>query len=114
MRAQEHPADRKKGMTGKRIAAICAIVLLVGMYVVTLIAAILDAPGSGRLFRLCLGLTAIVPIFTWICIWAVGRLTGRHTIASVDVLQSDPEERRRMEEAVRREQESQRSSEKTD
>ncbi len=79
---------------------MAGVILLAGLYVLTLIAALLNAPWAGRLFRFCLGMTVVVPIFLWICIWAVGRLTGRHTMASPDILDSDPEERRRMEEAL--------------
>ncbi len=99
--------DRKDG-TGKytpvqRGAAIAGIVLLAGMYVAALVAALLDTPWAGRMLRLCLGLTVAVPVFLWICIWSVGRLTGRRTIASPDILNSDADERRRMEEALQRE-----------
>ncbi len=89
----------------KRIAALLAVLLLVGVYAAALVLALLDFPGSARLFRLALGLTVALPILAWILIWCVGRLTGRHTIASLDILNSDPEERARMEEAVRKKEE---------
>lgn len=87
--------------TAKRVVAWIAIVLLVGMYVVTLIAALLSSPGAGDLFRFCLGMTIAVPIFAWILIYAIGYFTKKHTIASVDLLHSNEEARREMEEGVR-------------
>lgn len=88
--------------TAKRIAALIGILLLVVMYVVTLFAAIFDSSSTGRLFRLCLGLTIAVPIFLWIFIWCIGVLEHRKTIASMEILSSNPEERRRMEEALQK------------
>lgn len=86
--------------TAKRIIAWIAIVLLLGMYIATFVSALLSRPGTGDLFRFCLGMTIAVPIFAWIAIWAVGVLTHRHTIASMDILNSNPEARKEMEDAV--------------
>ena len=58
---------------------------------------------SGRLFRFSLGMTVAVPIFLWIFIWCVGRMRGRHNMASLDILSSNKEEREKMERAVQEE-----------
>ena len=70
--------------TPKRIAALAGVVLLAGMYVVSLIAALFDFPGSDTLFRISFAMTLAVPIFLFIFIWAAGRMSGKRII-------SDPE-----------------------
>ena len=52
-------------------------------------------------------MTIFVPIFLWVLIWCVGRLFHKKNMASLDILDSNPEERRRMEEALAREMEMQ-------
>lgn len=91
----------------KRIAAILAIVLLAGMYLVTFILAVAGNEKSAQLLRFCFGMTIFVPIFLWVLIWCVGRLFHKKNMASLDILDSNPEERRRMEEALAREMEMQ-------
>ena len=96
-------AGGKAPWTAKRVAAVAGIVLLVGLYLLTFISACIGTESSGKLFRFSLGMTIAVPIFLWIFIWCVGKLTNRHSMASMDILSSNPEERRKMEEAVLRE-----------
>lgn len=67
--------------TPKQIAAIICVILLVLLYLATLVVAILDFPGSDRMFAACLTATVGLPILLWIYIWTYGRFTGRHTIA---------------------------------
>ncbi|MBR3470927.1 MAG: hypothetical protein IKH28_14755 [Lachnospiraceae bacterium] len=78
----------KNKMTAKRIAAILGIVLLFGLYIVTLIVAIVDRGSSGKLFMACLIATVAVPLLLWIYIWMYGVMTNKHTIASFDVRKS--------------------------
>ena len=75
----------KNKMTAKRIAAILGIVLLFGLYIVTLIVAIVDRGSSGKLFMACLIATVAVPLLLWIYIWMYGVMTNKHTIASFDI-----------------------------
>ena len=75
-------SGQKAPWTVKRIAAVAGIVLLVAMYVVTLISALIGTPGAGKLFRFSLGMTIAVPIFLWIFIWCVGKLTDQGSMAS--------------------------------
>ena len=70
--------------TKKQIAAVICIILLVLLYVATLIVALLDFPGSDRMFASCLGATVGLPILLWIYIWVYGKFTGKHTIADPD------------------------------
>ena len=72
----------------QRIAAIIGIVLLVLLYIVTLIAAIFNFDGSGRLFQACLFATIGVPLLLWIYIWLYGKVKGKETIATVFPVQS--------------------------
>lgn len=65
----------------KQIAALICVILLVLLYVATLVVALLDFPGSDRMFAACLMATIGLPILLWIYIWAYGRFTGKHTIA---------------------------------
>lgn len=79
-------ANKEKSRTTPRqIAAIIGIILLVGLYVVTLIAAITDNSGSGRLFQVCLIGTVAIPLLIWIYIWMYGKLTQKHTMADLDI-----------------------------
>lgn len=93
--------EGKAPWTVKRAAAVAGIVLLVALYVVTFVSALIGTEGAGRLFRFSLGMTIAMPIFLWILIWCVGKFRNRHSMASLDILNSNPEERRKMEEAVR-------------
>ena len=97
---KENTAEKKRYTPLQRALAIIAIALLVGMYLLTLMFALLSSPFADRMFRACLGLTIFVPLAAWITIWAVGVLTHRETIASPKVLNSNPEERRKMEAAA--------------
>lgn len=53
---------------GQRIAALVAVVLLVGMYLVTLAAAIFTSPAAPELFKMCIGSTILLPIMFWLYI----------------------------------------------
>lgn len=76
--------ERKRSVS-KRIVALCGVVLLVLLYVVTLVAAILDTTASAGLFRMSLLATFAIPLLVWIYTWMYGKLTGRHTIADSEV-----------------------------
>lgn len=73
----------------KQIAAILCIILLVLLYIATLIVALLDFPGSDRLFAACLMATIGLPILLWIFIWVYGRYTNKHTISDIFPQQDD-------------------------
>lgn len=64
----------------KQIAAMTCVILLVLLYIVTLVVAILDFPGSDRMFASCLLATIGLPILLWIYIWVYGKFSGRRTI----------------------------------
>ena len=99
----ENKMEQKAPWTAKRVAAIIGIVLLVALYVITFVSAFLGSEGAGRLFRFSLGMTIAVPIFLWIFIWCIGRFQNKRNMASLDILSSNPEEREKMEKAVREE-----------
>lgn len=63
----------------KQIAAILCIVLLVLLYAATLIVALLDFPGSDRLFAACLMATMGLPILLWIYLWLYGKYIDRRS-----------------------------------
>lgn len=72
----------------KQIAAWICIVLLVLLYVATFVMAFMDFPGAGALFRACLGATIGLPVLLWIYIWLYGKVTDKHTPASLDLFQT--------------------------
>ncbi len=81
-------SDKKHPWTLKRIAALLAVILLAGLYVLTLIFAVAGFEGARELFMACLFLTIAVPILTWLMIWLIGALQGRHTFASPDIFRT--------------------------
>lgn len=68
---------KDKKISPKQVAAMICIVLLVGMYVATLIVALLDFPGWDRLFQACLVATIGLPILLWIYIWLYQQIKER-------------------------------------
>lgn len=74
-----HTPKRSKA---QRIAAMICIILLVGLYVITLITAFIDKSATRQWFMLCLIGTVVIPLLTWIYIWMYGMMTNKHTIAS--------------------------------
>lgn len=68
---------KDKKISPKQAAAIICVVLLVGMYVATLIVALLDFPGADRLFQACLVATIGLPILLWIYIWLYRQVKER-------------------------------------
>lgn len=84
----------------KRVIAWAAIVALLVMYAAAILSALFGGP---NLFRLCFGLTIVIPLFAWVLIWAYGVMTTRHTIASMDIMNSNEQARKEMEEGVKRE-----------
>ncbi|MDD6716870.1 MAG: hypothetical protein PUF49_10945 [Firmicutes bacterium] len=102
----------KSSWNAKRVIAVVAIILLAGIYVAAFIAAFFADADAGRIFRFCLGMTVAVPVFAWIMIYMTGWFMGKHTIANVDLLNSNREERKKMEDALARQQEADRKSQK--
>lgn len=74
-----------KKATSKQVAAIVAIVLLVLLYVVTLILAFIGNENTNKLFGVCVLATFAVPLLLWIYIWMYGKLTGKETIADLNI-----------------------------
>jgi amino acid permease len=92
---------KKYPWTAKRIAAWVCIIALVAMYVVTLAAAIMSKPGADTLFKSSLALTIFLPIVCWVFIWLYGFFTDKKTIASLNILNSNPEARKKMEDEIK-------------
>lgn len=61
----------------KQTAAWICILSLIALYIATFLTAILDAPGSGTLFRTCLGATIVLPTLLWMYLWLYRRLRDR-------------------------------------
>ena len=71
---QKSPAAVSKA---KRTAAWICILALISLYIATFLTAILDTPGSGQMFRTCLGATVVLPVLLWMYLWLYGRLRDR-------------------------------------
>ncbi len=78
-------------MTPKRIAAIVALVLLGLLYIGTFFVALFAPVDKGNLFAACLMATIAVPLLAWIYIWLYGQMTGKKTIADLNLMQTDEE-----------------------
>ena len=72
-------------MTSKQIVAIIGIILLVLLYVVTLVMAFVDNSASSGLFGVSLFATFAIPFLIWIYTWIYGKLTGKSTIADLNI-----------------------------
>lgn len=66
---------------GKQIAAWIAIIALVGLYIATLVFAIVDKENATGMFMVSLVATIVVPVLLWFYIWLFGKMTGKKTIA---------------------------------
>ena len=97
----DHTEKKKYPWTAKRISAWICIIVLVAMYVVTLVAAIMSKPGADTLFKSSLALTIFLPIVCWVFIWLYGFFTDKKTIASLNILNSNPEARKKMEDEIK-------------
>ena len=73
----------------KRVLALAALVLIVVLIVAFLLVAVFGGPESKDLFMGLAGAVVAVPILTWLLIWSIGAITGRHTIASLDAMSSN-------------------------
>ena len=81
--AQEKEALPRK-ISSRQVVAMAGVILLVLLYVIALIASIVDSSASGRLMWMCLFATIAIPILIWIYIWMYGKLTGRKTMGDPD------------------------------
>lgn len=71
----------------KQIAAIVCIVLMVLVYVAALIAALVDKSAGGLWFKAAILATIILPVMTWIYLGIYGLVTGKKTIADMNLMQ---------------------------
>lgn len=82
--------NEKKKRTPKQIAALICVIILAGMYLITLIVACLDIPGSGNLFAACLLATIGLPILLWLYLWLYGLMRDRSAAAAADIVRTEP------------------------
>ncbi len=68
---QDSPPERRAFLYGKKSKRIAAL------YIATFLTAILDTPGSGSLFRTCLGATIVLPTLLWMYLWLYDRIKER-------------------------------------
>ncbi len=82
--------DNQAKWNPKRIAALIAVILLVGLYLVTFIVAVFVPVEGNNLFAICLMGTIAIPLLAWVYIWMYGQMTGKETIADLKILQTGP------------------------
>ena len=75
----------------KRIGALIGVILLVGSIIATLIMAIMGYTFENALFMGLVVADICLPILLWVYIWLFGKLTGKHTMASFDLMQDKNE-----------------------
>ncbi|MCI9426476.1 MAG: hypothetical protein HFI81_01785 [Eubacterium sp.] len=52
----------------KQTAAIFGVILLVGLYLATLVFALIDHPKTLELLKISIGFTILIPVLLWICL----------------------------------------------
>ena len=70
----------------QRVAAMVCIVLLVLLYVAALVLALLKYEWAGKLARIAIGFTILLPCLIWVYIWMIGKVFHKHPIADVDLM----------------------------
>ena len=88
MSEQSKKQENKGKKNPKQIAAIVGLVLLGIMYLAFFVVALIADELPQALFISCLFATIFIPILIWVYIWLYGVVTNRHTIASLDILQT--------------------------
>ena len=64
-------------MKAKRILAMAGVILLVGLYLITLIFALIKSPWAFDCLKISIGLTILIPVFLWICVVMANYITER-------------------------------------
>lgn len=78
---------KNKKRTAKQVVALGCVIFICLMSVISLILAFLSVNNKGLLtwFGGTMGLTLALPIFAWIYLFLYGKLSGKKTIADMDV-----------------------------
>ncbi len=61
----------------KRAGAILGVILLVGMYLVTLVFALIDSPWALDALKISIGLTILIPVLLWVYLAMFRYMEGR-------------------------------------
>jgi uncharacterized membrane protein YeaQ/YmgE (transglycosylase-associated protein family) len=75
----------------KRFGALVGVILLAGSIIATLVMAILGFTFESTIFMGLVVADICLPILLWVYIWLFGKLTGKHTMASFDLMQDKNE-----------------------
>ena len=67
----------------KRILAILGVVLLAGMYLLTLVFALIDSPWALDCLKISFGLTILIPVLLWVYL-AMFRLVSQKRQDNLD------------------------------
>ena len=71
-----YQGEKRRKVTFRQIIAWIAIILLVGMYVVTLVCSIIDSPLAEQMFHASLYCTFFVPVISWVFLMTVKLVKG--------------------------------------
>lgn len=71
----------------KRFGALVGVILLAGSIIATLVMAIFGFTFESTIFMGLVVADICLPILLWVYIWLFGKLTGKHTMASFDLMQ---------------------------
>ena len=77
---------------GQRIVAMIGVILLIGLYIVTLIAGLTTSPKAPELFRMCIGSSILLPIMFWLYIRFAKMFSDRDRMRYQELMQSEEEE----------------------
>lgn len=68
---EQNKEQQTKGKKFRRILALCGVILIVGLYVVTLVLAIVvnSSELTRMMFRAALVSTVMIPVFLYVIIW---------------------------------------------
>ena len=69
---------------GKRILALCGVVVLVGLYIATLVCALLDSSDALNLFRASIYATIVLPVLIWTYTFIYKLLKDRNSDKNTD------------------------------
>lgn len=83
-RTDNQEQKQKRKINSKQVVAIAGVIGLAGMYIVTLVVAIVDHTAAGSMFQGCILATAAIPALIWFYMWMYGKMTGRKTMADFD------------------------------
>ncbi|MCQ2080984.1 MAG: hypothetical protein MJZ11_04950 [Lachnospiraceae bacterium] len=76
----DEKAKEKYQWTAKRVVAWISLIILPLLYLTTLVLALMGKDIYHPLLSACLLATLLVPLFSYVVIWLIGRYTGKEVM----------------------------------